>query len=97
MDVTLTLLQTLLDVGSTTKFISSIESIDFMATTISVREETKQKLKHLGRTGDSYDDIIQKMYEATKKTILMQYLYDETDSIGIDEAIEGARKRWPKS
>ena len=57
----------------------------------------KGKLRHLGKAGDSYDDIIRRMYEATKKQLLMQYLYDDSDSIGIDEAVEDARKRWPKS
>ena len=68
-----------------------------MVTTISLSEEMKEKLKHLGKAGDSYDDIIRRMYEATKKSLLMQYLYDDSDSIGIDEAIADARKRWPKS
>ena len=57
-----------------------------MASTISVSNETKQKLKQLGRTGDSYEDVIKKMYEITKSQILLNYLYDETDCITIDEA-----------
>ena len=68
-----------------------------MVTTISLSEEMKGKPKHLGKAGDSYDYIIRRMYEATKKQLLMQYLYDDSDSIGIDEAVENARKRWPKS
>lgn len=68
-----------------------------MATTISLSGEMKEKLKHLGKAGDSYDDIIRRMYEATKKTLLLQYLYDESDSTGINEAIAEARKRWPRS
>ena len=68
-----------------------------MVTTISLSEEMKEKLRHLGKAGDSYDDIIRRMYEATKKSLLLQYLYDDSDSVGIDEAIGEARKRWPKS
>ncbi len=68
-----------------------------MATTISLSMEMKEKLKHLGKAGDTYDDIIRRMYEATKKSLMMQYLYDESDSTGIDEAIADARKRWPRS
>ena len=68
-----------------------------MVTTISLSEEMREKLKHLGKAGDSYDDIVRRMYEATKKNLIMQYLYDDSDSVGIDEAIKDARKRWPKS
>ncbi len=78
-------------------FIYPICSIVFMVTTISLSEEMKEKLRNLGKAGDTYDDIIRRMYEATKKTLLMQYLYDESESIGIDEAISEARKRWPRS
>ncbi len=68
-----------------------------MATTISISDDMKEKLKNLGRAGDSYEDVIRRMYEATRKNILMAYLYDESDSLGIGEAITEARKKWPKS
>ena len=67
-----------------------------MVTTISVSEEMKEKLRNLGKAGDTYNDILHRMYEATKKSLLLQYLYDESDSVGIDEAIADAKKRWPK-
>lgn len=67
-----------------------------MATTISISEEMKTKLKDLGRTGDSYEDVIRRMYELTRKNILLAYLYDTTDSIPIDEAITQAKQKWPK-
>ena len=57
-----------------------------MSTTISVSKDTKEKLKNLGRTGDSYEDVIKRMYEMSKKQILLNYLYDESDSFTIDEA-----------
>lgn len=65
-----------------------------VATTISLSEEMKEKLRHLGKAGDTYDDIIRRMYEATKKRLLLQYLYDESDSVGIDDTIADVRKRW---
>lgn len=68
-----------------------------MATTISISEEMKEKLRHLGKTGETYDDIIRKMYEITSANLLRQYLYDESDAVPIDEAIQEARRRWPKS
>ena len=72
-------------------------SIESMATTISISEEMREKLRNLGKAGDSYDDIIRKMYEHTSSSLLLHYLYDDSDSVGIDDAIKEARKRWPKS
>jgi predicted CopG family antitoxin len=71
--------------------------MDSMATTISISEDMKEKLKDLGRAGDSYEDVIRRMYEVTRKHILLAYLYDESDSVSIDKAIAEARKRWPES
>ncbi len=65
-----------------------------MATTISISEELKENLRNLGRAGDTYEDIIRKMYDITKKHILESYLYDETDSISIAEAIKNTEKEW---
>ncbi len=67
-----------------------------MATTISISQDLKLKLRNLGRAGDSYEDVIRKMYELTRKSILHAYLYDTTDSVSIDEAISRARKEWQK-
>lgn len=67
-----------------------------MATTISISEEMKENLKNLGRAGDSYEDVIRKMYELTKKSLLMTYLHDTSDSITIDEALKQAKEKWQK-
>ncbi|MFH1175020.1 MAG: hypothetical protein V1725_07860 [archaeon] len=68
-----------------------------MATTISISTALRDKLKNLGRTGESYEDVIARMYEATRKNLLLAYLYDTSDCVSIDEALAEARKRWPKS
>lgn len=67
-----------------------------MVTTISISNEMKGKLRQLGKSGESYEDIIRRMYDLTKSNILLQYLYDESDSVGINEAILESRKRWRK-
>ncbi len=56
-----------------------------MATTISLSNEMKENLKNLGRAGESYEDVIRRMYELTRKQIMMQYLYDTSDSISLEE------------
>jgi predicted CopG family antitoxin len=67
-----------------------------MATTISISQELKLKLKNLGRTGDSYEDVIRRMYELTRKSMLQAYLYDSKDSITVDEAIARAKRECQK-
>jgi len=79
------------------ELISPIEAIRVMATTIAVSNEMKEKIRNLGRAGDSYDDIIRRMYAAACENMLRSYLYDTSDSVPIDEAIQRARKQWPKS
>lgn len=66
-------------------------------TTIQLSDEMKENLKNLGRAGDSFEDIISRMYALTKKHLLMAYLYDESDSISIEEARKRLNKKWPKS
>ncbi|MFH1409539.1 MAG: antitoxin VapB family protein [Nanoarchaeota archaeon] len=68
-----------------------------MATTISISIDLKEKLRNLGKAGDSYEDVIGRMYELTRKNMLMSFLHDTTDAVPIDEAIKEARKKWPKS
>ena len=58
-----------------------------MATTISISTHLKDKLRNLGRTGDTYEDVIQRMYDLTKRNLLLQYLYDDSDSISVDDAL----------
>lgn len=65
-----------------------------MATTISISQEMKENLKNLGRAGDSYEDVIKRMYELTRKNILLSYLYDTSDSIRIEDAIVRAKEKW---
>lgn len=67
-------------------FIYVIVIMNSMATTISISSELKEKIRNLGRAGDSYEDVIARMYEFTKKNLLLEYLYDESDSISIEEA-----------
>jgi len=57
-----------------------------MASTISISKELKEDLKNLGRTGESYEDVIRRMYELTKKQLLLSYLYDTYNCITPDEA-----------
>jgi predicted CopG family antitoxin len=50
-------------------------SIDTMLSTIQIKRETKDKLKHFGQKGESYSDIIER---------LMNYV----ENLDIEELIE---------
>ena len=67
-----------------------------MTTTIAISNEMREKIRNLGRAGDSYDDIVRKMYNFSRKHMIMNYLYDESDSVSIDVALKEAKKQWPK-
>ncbi len=66
-----------------------------MVTTIQVDESTKKKLQSFGTKGDSYDDIINRIYSMAVKEQLRQFLF-EGDAIPIEEAIAEAKKKWSK-
>jgi predicted CopG family antitoxin len=80
----------------TVKYINYMDLTYHMTTTISISEELKSKLRNLGRAGDSYEEVITRMYEISKKNMLLSYLYDASDSISIDEAIARAKAKWQK-
>ena len=66
-------------------------------TTIQVTKETKKKISSFGLKGESYDHIIQRMYDAAVKTQLREFLMSSEDTIPIEEAIKEAKRKWPKS
>ena len=57
-----------------------------MSTTIQISQDLKEKIRNLGKAGESYETVIQRMYKVTSRHLLLAYLYDESDSVSIDEA-----------
>lgn len=66
-----------------------------MATTIQIDESTKKKLQSFGAKGESYNEIIERIYAIAVKEQLREFLYSDK-AIPIDEAITRAKKRWSK-
>lgn len=60
-----------------------------MATTISVDEETRDRLKKLGAKGESYDDIV--------KDLIDRYLEKDQEPGENPKGAEGYRKRADRS
>ena len=66
-----------------------------MPTTIQVDVETKEKLKTFGKKGESYQDIINKLYAIAVEQQLHEFLFSKK-AIPIDDAIKRAKQRWSK-
>ena len=67
-----------------------------MSTTIQIQEETRDKIKSFGLKGETYDDIINRLFEKAVEQQLKEFLLSSDKMIPIDEAIERSNKKWQK-
>jgi len=65
-------------------------------TTIQLSKETKEKISSFGIKGESYDDILKRIYFLAVKAQLKEFLMSNEGFIPIEEAIKEAEKKWPK-
>ena len=65
-------------------------------TTIQLNKETKDKISSFGMKGDSYDDILKRIYSLAVKEQLREFLMSDEGYIPIEDAIKEAEKLWPK-
>ncbi len=65
-----------------------------MNTTISISTETREKIKEFGSKGDTYTDILEKLYQSAKERQLQDLLMDESNCVPIKDALKRAKKRW---
>jgi len=68
-----------------------------MITTIQLSNETKDKIASFGSKGESCDRILQRIYDMAVKTQLREFLISSEDTVTIEETIEEAKRKWPKS
>jgi len=66
-------------------------------TTIQLTHETKKKISSFGTKGESYDEILQRIYNMAVKTQLREFLMSSKNTISIEEAIKEAKRKWPES
>ena len=66
-------------------------------TTIQLSNATKKKISSFGTKGESYDTILQRIYNAAVKTQLREFLMSEEDSISINDARKEIDREWPRS
>lgn len=66
-------------------------------TTIQLSNETKDKICSFGIKGESYDEIIQRIYSLAVKEQLRAFLMSGENYISIEEARKELEKKWPRS
>jgi len=59
-----------------------------MNTRIQISRELKEKIKEFGSKGDTYNEIIEKLYKSAKDRMIQDILMDETNCITIEEALK---------
>ena len=65
-----------------------------MATTIQVEESTKKKLQSFGTKGETYSEIINRIYAMAVKDQLREFLMSSEGTITLEEARARHAKRW---
>ncbi|MCK5624265.1 hypothetical protein KAI04_00295 [Candidatus Pacearchaeota archaeon] len=65
--------------------------------TIQLSKETKKKISSFGAKGESYEDILLRLYKSAVERQLHDFLYKEDDNfISIEKALNKAKKKWQK-
>ena len=72
-------------------------TIDTMEiTTIQVSKEMKEKIASFGTKGESYEEILRRVYSMAVKEQLREFLMSEEGFVPIEAAIKEADKKWSK-
>jgi len=66
-------------------------------TTIQLSKETKEKISSFGTKGESYEEILKRIYSLAVKEQLRAFLLSSEGTISIEEARKELDKKWPKS
>ncbi|MFH1209969.1 MAG: hypothetical protein V1663_04235 [archaeon] len=66
-------------------------------TTIQLSKETRDKISSFGIKGESYDEILKRIYSLAVKEQLRDFLMSSEGTISIEEARKELDKKWPRS
>lgn len=55
-------------------------------TTIAVSQETKLKLQEFKLNGETFDELLLRLYKSANERLLQDFLMDSTDCLTLDEA-----------
>ena len=67
-----------------------------MNTTISISREIQEKIQEFGNKGDTYSDILLRLYNSAKERQLQDILMDEKDTLSVELALKKAKTKWSK-
>ncbi|MBU0906881.1 MAG: hypothetical protein KKE05_01850, partial [Nanoarchaeota archaeon] len=59
-------------------------------------KELKEKIASFGGKGESYDEIIRRIYSLAVKEQLRDFLMSSEGFVPIEEAIKEAEEKWPE-
>jgi len=65
-------------------------------TTIQLSKEMRDKISSFGVKGESYNEILKRIYSLAVKEQLREFLMSDEGFIPIEEAIKEADKKWPR-
>ena len=65
-------------------------------TTIQLSKETRDKICSFGVKGESYDEILKRIYSLAVKDQLREFLMSSDNCVPVKDALERAKKRWQK-
>ena len=65
-------------------------------TPIQLSKDTKEKISSFGLKGESYDEILKRIFSLAVKEQLRDFLMADEGFIPIKDAIKEADKKWPR-
>jgi len=65
-------------------------------TTIQLSKEIKNKIASFGVKGESYDEILRRIYSLAVKEQLRNFLMSDEGFVPIEDAIKEADKKWSR-
>ena len=64
-------------------------------TTIQLSKMLKEKISSFGQKGESYEDILKRIYALAVKEQLREFLMSDEGYVPIEEAVKEAGDKWP--
>lgn len=65
-------------------------------TTIQLSKKMKKKLASFGNKNETYEEIINKLYNAAVKHQLRDFLMSSEECVSIEDAMKEADRKWPE-
>ena len=68
-----------------------------MVTTIQLSHELKEKIANFGSKNETYEEILERLYDMAIETQLRKYWMSDENTITIEKDIKEAERKWPMS